>query len=138
VKTLPILCTTVALLVATAGFPVLAADAGEGRAMLGLVGMELAFLEALALIALACIFVPLSRRLGLGTVIGYLVAGVVAGIGLSISFTRDPGELLHFAEFGVVLFLFVIGLEFRPARLWEMRGTIFGRGRRRSSSVPPC
>lgn len=96
--------------------------------MFGLVGMELAFLEALALIALACIFVPLSRRLGLGTVIGYLVAGVVAGIGLSISFTRDPGELLHFAEFGVVLFLFVIGLEFRPARLWEMRGTIFGRG----------
>ncbi len=96
--------------------------------MFGLVGMELAFLEALALIALACIFVPLSRAIGLGTVIGYLVAGVVAGIGLSISFTRDPGELLHFAEFGVVLFLFVIGLEFRPARLWEMRGTIFGRG----------
>lgn len=96
--------------------------------MFGLVGMELAFLEALALIALACVFVPLSRALGLGTVIGYLVAGVVAGIGLSISFTRDPGELLHFAEFGVVLFLFVIGLEFRPARLWQMRGTIFGRG----------
>ncbi len=127
-KTLPIPCAAVALLAATAGSPVFAADPDGGRAMFGLVGMELAFLEALALIALACIFVPLSRRLGLGTVIGYLVAGVVAGIGLSISFTRDPGELLHFAEFGVVLFLFVIGLEFRPARLWEMRGTIFGRG----------
>ena len=96
--------------------------------MFGLVGMELAFLEALVLIALACVFVRLSRALGLGTVIGYLVEGVVAGIGLSISFTRDPGELLHFAEFGVVLFLFVLGLEFRPARLWEIRGTIFGRG----------
>ncbi|MCP1169524.1 monovalent cation:proton antiporter-2 (CPA2) family protein [Limimaricola litoreus] len=108
--------------------PALAAGETEGPTVLGLVGMEIAFLEALALIALACLFVPLSRALGLGTVIGYLVAGIAAGIGLSFSFTRHPGELLHFAEFGVVLFLFVIGLEFRPARLWEMRGTIFGRG----------
>ncbi|HZC14705.1 MAG TPA: monovalent cation:proton antiporter-2 (CPA2) family protein [Thermoleophilaceae bacterium] len=91
-------------------------------------GLEVAFLEALALIALACALVPLSRRLGLGTVIGYLAAGVVAGAVLSLSFAEHPGELLHFAEFGVVLFLFVIGLEFRPARLWELRGTIFGRG----------
>ena len=91
-------------------------------------GLEVAFLEALALIALACAIVPLSRRLGLGTVIGYLAAGVVAGAVLSLSFAEHPEELLHFAEFGVVLFLFVIGLEFRPARLWELRGTIFGRG----------
>ncbi|MEX3314189.1 monovalent cation:proton antiporter-2 (CPA2) family protein [Sulfitobacter sp. PS-8MA] len=116
------------LLVTAMAAPALAAEAEDARSMFGLVGMELAFLEALALIALACICVPLSRALRLGTVIGYLVAGVVAGIVLSISFTRDPDELLHFAEFGVVLFLFVIGLEFRPARLWEMRGTIFGRG----------
>ncbi|NUH63936.1 cation:proton antiporter [Sulfitobacter sp. S0837] len=121
------LCALPVLLTAT-GAPAFAAEAENARSMFGLVGMELAFLEALALIALACIFVPISRALGLGTVIGYLVAGVVAGIVLAISFTRDPGELLHFAEFGVVLFLFVIGLEFRPARLWEMRGTIFGRG----------
>ncbi|MCX7567652.1 monovalent cation:proton antiporter-2 (CPA2) family protein [Sulfitobacter sp. F26169L] len=127
-KVSPILCAVVVVLAATVGFPAFAANPAEGQSMFGLVGMELAFLEALALIALACICVPLSRAMGLGTVIGYLVAGVVAGIGLSFSFTRDPGELLHFAEFGVVLFLFVIGLEFRPARLWEMRGTIFGRG----------
>jgi monovalent cation:proton antiporter-2 (CPA2) family protein len=91
-------------------------------------GLEVAFLEALALIALACAFVPLSRRLGLGTVVGYLAAGVAAGAVLSLGFAEHPEELLHFAEFGVVLFLFVIGLEFRPARLWELRGTIFGRG----------
>ncbi|SEK47159.1 Kef-type potassium/proton antiporter, CPA2 family [Roseovarius nanhaiticus] len=118
----------VAALAVAAATPALAADPAGGQAIFGLVGMELAFLEALILIALACLCVPLSRALGLGTVIGYLAAGIVAGIGLPVSFARQPGELLHFAEFGVVLFLFVIGLEFRPARLWEMRGTIFGRG----------
>jgi len=117
-----------AALAAAASTPALAAGPDQGPAIFGLVGLELAFLEALILIALACICVPLSRALGLGTVIGYLAAGLVAGIGLPVSFAREPGELLHFAEFGVVLFLFVIGLEFRPARLWEIRGTIFGRG----------
>src|SRR5918998_2279441 len=90
--------------------------------------LEMRFLEALALIVLACLFVPLSRRLGLGTVIGYLAAGLTAGAILSLSYAEHPEELMHFAEFGVVLFLFVIGLEFRPARLWELRGAIFGRG----------
>ncbi len=117
-----------AALAVAAGTSAHAAGPAGQPALFGLVGMELAFLEALILIALACICVPLSRALGLGTVIGYLAAGVIAGIGLPISFAREPRELLHFAEFGVVLFLFVIGLEFRPARLWEMRGTIFGRG----------
>lgn len=104
------------------------AAGGEGGGPFGLTSLEMSFTNALALIALACLFVPLSRRLGLGAVIGYLVAGVVAGGVLSLSYAEHPEELLHFAEFGVVLFLFVIGLEFRPARLWEMRGTIFGRG----------
>ena len=90
--------------------------------------LELYFWEALAIIVLACIFVPLSRKVGLGTIIGYLLSGVAAGLILSLSFEAHPEELLHFAEFGVVLFLFVIGLEFRPAKLWELRGTIFGRG----------
>ncbi len=117
-----------AALAVAAGTPALAAGPAEVPAIFGLVGLELAFLETLILIALACVCVPLSRALGLGTVIGYLAAGIIAGIGLPVSFAREPGELLHFAEFGVVLFLFVIGLEFRPARLWDMRGTIFGRG----------
>ena len=102
--------------------------AAEADGPLGLTSLELAFTEALALIALACLFVPLGRRLGLGSVIGYLAAGVAAGAVLRLSYAEHPEELLHFAEFGVVLFLFVIGLEFRPRRLWEMRGTIFGRG----------
>jgi monovalent cation:proton antiporter-2 (CPA2) family protein len=95
---------------------------------MGLTGLEWAFTEALALIVLACAMVPLSRRLGLGTVIGYLLAGIAAGAALQLSYSEHPEELLHFAEFGVVLFLFVIGLEFRPRRLWELRATIFGRG----------
>ncbi|MEM1377281.1 MAG: cation:proton antiporter [Pseudomonadota bacterium] len=90
--------------------------------------LEWRFLEALALIVLACLFVPLSKRLGLGPIIGYLSAGLAAGIALSLSFNENPQALLNFAEFGIVLFLFVIGLEFRPARLWEMRSVIFGRG----------
>ena len=102
--------------------------AAEADGPLGLTSLELAFTEALALIALACLFVPLGRRLGLGSVIGYLAAGVAAGAVLRLSYAEHPEELLHFAEFGVVLFLFVIGLEFRPRRLWELRATIFGRG----------
>lgn len=102
--------------------------AAEGDGPLGLTSLEMAFTEALALIALACLFVPLAKRLNLGTVIGYLAAGVAAGLALNLSFSDHPEELLHFAEFGVVLFLFVIGLEFRPRRLWELRGMIFGRG----------
>ncbi|WP_168201332.1 monovalent cation:proton antiporter-2 (CPA2) family protein [Qingshengfaniella alkalisoli] len=107
---------------------VVPAHAAEAEGPLGLTSLELAFTEALALIALACLFVPLSKRFGLGTVIGYLVAGVAAGAVLRLSYAEHPEKLLHFAEFGVVLFLFVIGLEFRPRRLWELRTTIFGRG----------
>ena len=112
------------LLTFLGGPAVAAGEAGP----LGLTSLEWAFTEALALIALACVFVPLAKRAGLGTVIGYLVAGVAAGAVLHLSYADHPEELLHFAEFGVVLFLFVIGLEFRPRRLWELRGTIFGRG----------
>ncbi|MEO1746079.1 MAG: cation:proton antiporter, partial [Pseudomonadota bacterium] len=95
---------------------------------LGFTPLEWRFFEALALIVLACLFVPMSKRLGLGPIIGYLSAGLAAGVALSLSFNEDPQALLAFAEFGIVLFLFVIGLEFRPARLWEMRSVIFGRG----------
>ncbi|MEM1151669.1 MAG: cation:proton antiporter, partial [Pseudomonadota bacterium] len=102
--------------------------AGDETGFLGFSPLETVFFEALALIVTACVFVPLSNRFGFGTVIGYLVAGVFVGTALSLSFSTHPEELLHFAEFGIVLFLFVIGLEFRPARLWELRGTILGRG----------
>ena len=71
--------------------------------------------------------VPLARRLGLGSIIGYLVAGIVVGpYGLNL--LPDPQTVLHLAEFGVVLMLFLIGLELEPRRLWALRRPIFGWG----------
>lgn len=90
--------------------------------------LEILFLEALALIVGACVFVPLFKRFGLGTILGYLASGMAIGAFLSLGLAEHPEELLHFAEFGVVLFLFVIGLELNPRLLWSMRGDIFGLG----------
>lgn len=90
--------------------------------------LELMFWHALALIAAACMFTPLFKRVGLGAVLGYLVAGLIVNLLFSGNFSDHPEELLHFSEFGVVLFLFVIGLELKPASLWRMRGDIFGLG----------
>jgi glutathione-regulated potassium-efflux system protein KefB len=73
------------------------------------------------------IAIPLFRRLGLGAVLGYLAAGIAIGpSGLGI--VSDVDATLHFAEFGVVLLLFVIGLELQPSRLWVMRKSVFGLG----------
>ena len=93
-----------------------------------LTAIELFFFQALALLTAACICVPLFKKLGLGTVLGYLVAGVLINIIFNGRFADHPDELLHFSEFGVVLFLFVIGLELNPANLWQMRKDIFGLG----------
>ncbi len=78
-------------------------------------------------LAAAVIAVPLSRRLGFGAVLGYLAAGVVIGPWV-LRLISDVESILHFAEFGVVLLLFIIGLELQPARLWVMRKAIFGLG----------
>ncbi|MGE0847824.1 MAG: monovalent cation:proton antiporter-2 (CPA2) family protein [Flavobacteriaceae bacterium] len=83
--------------------------------------------ETVALLAAAVIAVPLFKRIGLGPVLAYLAAGVAVGPWAARLFT-DPDSILHFAEFGVVLLLFVIGLELRPARLWAMRHDIFVTG----------
>jgi glutathione-regulated potassium-efflux system protein KefB len=84
-------------------------------------------LAAVALLGAAVIAIPIFKRLGLGSIIGYLVAGMVIGpFGLRI-FT-DPASILSIAEFGVVLLLFVIGLEMKPSRLWSLRKQIFGLG----------
>ena len=83
--------------------------------------------HVVALLGAAVVAVPLFKRLGLGSVLGYLAAGVVIGpFGLRL-FT-DPGTILHTAELGVVMFLFIIGLEMRPSHLWHMRRDIFGLG----------
>ena len=89
------------------------------------VGMNLG--HGVALLAAGVVAVPLFRKLGLGSVLGYLAAGLVIGpFGLRV-FT-DAQAILHVAELGVVLFLFLIGLEMRPAKLWSLRGEIFGLG----------
>jgi glutathione-regulated potassium-efflux system protein KefB len=83
--------------------------------------------QTVALLGTAVIAVPLFRRLGLGSVLGYLAAGLAIGPhGLQV--VTDADTLLHVAELGVVLFLFVIGLEMRPSKLWNLRGEIFGLG----------
>jgi glutathione-regulated potassium-efflux system protein KefB len=80
-----------------------------------------------ALLGAAVIAVPLFKRAGLGSVLGYLAAGLAIGpFGLRL-FT-DPQAILHVAELGVVMFLFIIGLEMQPSRLWALRREIFGLG----------
>jgi glutathione-regulated potassium-efflux system protein KefB len=75
----------------------------------------------------AIIAVPLSKRLGLGSVLGYLAAGVVIGPS-ALGLVTNVDDILHFAELGVVLLLFVIGLELQPSRLMTMRKAVFGLG----------
>ncbi|GAB2705379.1 glutathione-regulated potassium-efflux system protein KefC [Comamonas sediminis] len=78
-------------------------------------------------LAAAVIAVPISRALGLGTIIGYLVAGMIIGPS-GLQLVSNVQDILHFSEFGVVLMLFLIGLELQPSRLWSMRRPIFGVG----------
>ncbi len=86
------------------------------------------FYQALVYLAAAVISVPIAKRLGLGSVLGYLLAGVIIGP-FVIGLIGEEGEdLMHFAEFGVVMMLFLIGLELRPSLLWKMRRSIFGLG----------
>lgn len=83
--------------------------------------------HAVALLAAMVVAATLFRRLGLGSVLGYLAAGLLIGPS-ALGVVRDPESVLHVAEFGVVMFLFIIGLEMRPARLWSLRREIFGLG----------
>jgi len=83
--------------------------------------------NALIYLLAAVIAVPLSKRVGLGSVLGYLIAGAVIGP-WGIGLITNVEDILHFSEFGVVLLLFVIGLELDPRRLWAMRRSILGVG----------
>ena len=87
-------------------------------------------LQVAVFLAAAAISAPLGRFLRMGAVLGYLAAGVIIGpyvLG-PLYALNDVGAVLHFGEFGVVMLLFVIGLELRPIRLWAMRSAIFGLG----------
>jgi glutathione-regulated potassium-efflux system ancillary protein KefC len=83
--------------------------------------------SSLVYLAAAVIAVPLAKALGLGSIIGYLGAGILIGP-WGLKFVTDPQDMLHFAEFGVVLMLFLVGLELEPRRLWDLRRPIFGWG----------
>ncbi len=88
----------------------------------------MSFFQAFIYLLAAVISVPLAKRLGLGSVLGYLLAGVVIGPFCLRLVGSAAGDVMHIAEFGVVMMLFVIGLELRPAVLWKMRGPILGLG----------
>lgn len=83
--------------------------------------------QVLALLAAGVIAVPIFKRAGLGSVLGYLAAGLAIGpFGLRL--IADPESILHVSELGVVLFLFIVGLEMEPSKLWNLRKQIFGLG----------
>nr|VFJ46774.1 MAG: Kef-type potassium/proton antiporter, CPA2 family [Candidatus Kentron sp. DK] len=84
-------------------------------------------LDAACFLGAAIILVPIAKHLGLGSVLGYLAAGILIGPS-GIAFIDEPEVILHFAEFGVVLLLFIIGLELNPRMLWSMRRAILGIG----------
>ena len=83
--------------------------------------------DALIYLAAAVLCVPLAKRLGLGSVLGYLMAGTLIGP-RGLAFVSDVESIRHFSEFGVVLMLFLIGLELDPKRLWAMRREVFVNG----------
>jgi len=85
------------------------------------------FLQTFIYLTAAVIAVPIAQRLGLGSVLGYLLAGMAIGP-FGIGLIGAAGDVMHVAEFGVVMMLFVIGLELQPARLWTLRGPILGLG----------
>ncbi|WP_137719196.1 monovalent cation:proton antiporter-2 (CPA2) family protein [Methylobacillus flagellatus] len=91
-------------------------------------------MESTGFLAQACIYlaaavlaVPLFKRLGLGSVLGYLIAGILIGP-YALALIPDPEQVLHFAEFGVVLLLFLVGLELEPEKVWELRKPLLGLG----------
>ena len=84
-------------------------------------------ISVVTLLGAGVIAVPIFKRIGLGSVLGYLAAGLVIGPYV-LGLFNDPQAILHIAELGVVMFLFVIGLEMQPSRLWNLRREIFGLG----------
>jgi len=84
-------------------------------------------LKVVTLLGAAVVAVPLFKRIGLGSVLGYLAAGLAIGP-FGMGLISDPATILHTAELGVVMYLFVIGLEMQPSHLWSLRRAIFGLG----------
>src|SRR5512134_3301746 len=79
-------------------------------------------------LAAAVLATPLFARLGLGSVLGYLIAGVVIGPSVLGLTGQGSDDVMHFAELGVIVMLFLVGLELQPSKVWELRKPIFGLG----------
>jgi glutathione-regulated potassium-efflux system ancillary protein KefC len=92
-------------------------------------------LDVIILLLGAVIAVPIFKRLGLGSVLGYLAAGTIVGP-WGLALIGDVESILHFSELGVVMLLFVIGLELKPSRLWALRRSIVGFGSTQHSLRP--
>jgi monovalent cation:proton antiporter-2 (CPA2) family protein len=90
--------------------------------------MDSFLFQAFIYLLAAVISVPIAKRLGLGSVLGYLFAGIIIGPFVFRFVGMESESILHFAEFGVVMMLFLIGLELRPELLWRLRGPILGLG----------
>lgn len=90
--------------------------------------MDSLLLDTFVYLIAAVVSVPLAKRFGLGSVLGYLIAGALIGPHVLDLVGDHAGHVMHFAEFGVVMMLFLVGLELQPARLWEMRLQLFGLG----------
>lgn len=90
-------------------------------------GSESFLSTTVVFLAAAVLFVPLFRRFGLASVLGYLAAGSILGP-WGLGWAKDFKSIMHFAEMGVVMLLFLIGLELKPSRLWVMRQSVFGYG----------
>ena len=84
--------------------------------------------NALIYLLAAVVSVPVAKKMGLGSVIGYLLAGVIIGPNLLALVGSEHSDVMHFAEFGVIIMLFLIGLELHPSMLWRMKRLIFGLG----------
>jgi Kef-type K+ transport system membrane component KefB len=86
------------------------------------------FIKAMVYLAASVVFVPIAKRLGLGSVLGYLIAGIIIGPYVLGFIGKEGQDLMHAAEFGVVMMLFLIGLELEPTLLWRLRKSIMGLG----------
>lgn len=88
---------------------------------------SISLIAPVVLLAAAVVAVPIFKRIGLGSVLGYLIAGLIIGP-FGFAFFHDSASILHIAELGIVMYLFVIGLEMQPSHLWSLRREIFGLG----------